>query len=92
MVHNALKVRPLFSQVVASLLWKPFLSGDCLNVAFLLLQLAYEAHDGQKRRSGEPFITHPVEVARILGELVRCAKYSITQVWNVIHVAFCNLN
>ncbi|CAH2049389.1 unnamed protein product [Thlaspi arvense] len=33
------------------------------------LNLAFEAHDGQKRRSGEPFIIHPVEVARILGEL-----------------------
>lgn len=33
------------------------------------LKLAFEAHDGQKRRSGEPFIIHPVEVARILGEL-----------------------
>ncbi|KAK6941028.1 TGS protein [Dillenia turbinata] len=34
-----------------------------------LWELAFEAHDGQKRRSGEPFIVHPVEVARILGEL-----------------------
>ncbi|KAJ4957215.1 hypothetical protein NE237_013998 [Protea cynaroides] len=33
------------------------------------LELAFQAHDGQKRRSGEPFIIHPVEVARILGEL-----------------------
>ncbi|KAM7501195.1 hypothetical protein LguiB_000099 [Lonicera macranthoides] len=33
------------------------------------LNLAFEAHDGQKRRSGEPFIIHPVEVAQILGEL-----------------------
>ncbi|KAJ8636365.1 hypothetical protein MRB53_010632 [Persea americana] len=33
------------------------------------LKLAFEAHDGQKRRSGEPFIIHPVEVARIVGEL-----------------------
>jgi (p)ppGpp synthase/HD superfamily hydrolase len=37
---------------------------------YWLLQLAFKAHDGQKRRSGEPFIIHPVEVARILGELV----------------------
>ncbi|KAG8362878.1 hypothetical protein BUALT_BualtUnG0028600 [Buddleja alternifolia] len=33
------------------------------------LNLAFEAHDGQKRRSGEPFIIHPVAVAQILGEL-----------------------
>ncbi|KAL7172092.1 hypothetical protein ACSBR2_031730 [Camellia fascicularis] len=33
------------------------------------LNLAFAAHDGQKRRSGEPFIIHPVEVAQILGEL-----------------------
>ncbi|GER34695.1 Guanosine-3',5'-bis(Diphosphate) 3'-pyrophosphohydrolase [Striga asiatica] len=33
------------------------------------LNLAFKAHDGQKRRSGEPFIIHPVAVAQILGEL-----------------------
>ena len=35
------------------------------------LLLAFKAHDGQTRRSGEPFITHPVEVTRILAE-IRC--------------------
>ncbi|XP_068659892.1 putative GTP diphosphokinase RSH1, chloroplastic [Aristolochia californica] len=40
-----------------------------LNLVNKALKLAFEAHDGQKRRSGEPFIIHPVEVARILGEL-----------------------
>ena len=34
--------------------------------AFLL---ALEAHRGQKRRTGEPYITHPVAVACILAEL-----------------------
>jgi len=33
------------------------------------LRVAYDAHDGQARRSGEPFIIHPVAVACILGGL-----------------------
>lgn len=33
------------------------------------LSLAYDAHAGQLRKSGEKYITHPVEVARILAEL-----------------------
>lgn len=31
--------------------------------------LAFEAHDGQCRVSGEPYITHPLEVAYILADL-----------------------
>ncbi|KAL6978360.1 GTP diphosphokinase [Sarracenia purpurea var. burkii] len=45
---------------------------DCISssrLVFVFGLLAFEAHDGQKRRSGEPFIVHLVEVARILGEL-----------------------
>jgi guanosine-3',5'-bis(diphosphate) 3'-pyrophosphohydrolase len=38
-----------------------------------LIERAYtaaeRAHDGQKRRSGEPYITHPVAVAQILADL-----------------------
>ncbi|BDA49388.1 probable GTP diphosphokinase RSH1, chloroplastic [Coccomyxa sp. Obi] len=33
------------------------------------LHLAYDSHSGQLRKSGEAFITHPVEVTRILAEL-----------------------
>src|SRR5690606_18621295 len=30
---------------------------------------AEKAHSGQKRRSGEPYITHPLAVAQILADL-----------------------
>ena len=33
------------------------------------LDFAAAAHDGQRRKSGEAFIIHPVEVATILAEL-----------------------
>ncbi|VFQ73888.1 unnamed protein product [Cuscuta campestris] len=46
-----------------------YLSPKELEWVHNALNLAFEAHDGQKRRSGEPFIIHPVAVAQILGEL-----------------------
>jgi guanosine-3',5'-bis(diphosphate) 3'-pyrophosphohydrolase len=36
--------------------------------------VAERAHEGQKRRSGEPYITHPVAVAQILADLGIGAK------------------
>lgn len=33
------------------------------------VQVAYHAHQGQRRKSGEPFIVHPVEVMQILAGL-----------------------
>ncbi|XP_022155276.1 putative GTP diphosphokinase RSH1, chloroplastic isoform X4 [Momordica charantia] len=64
-----------FDEISPEGLWedlKPtvsYLSPKELELVHNALKLAFEAHDGQKRRSGEPFIIHPVEVARILGEL-----------------------
>ncbi|KAL4419009.1 hypothetical protein ABPG77_003655 [Micractinium sp. CCAP 211/92] len=46
-----------------------YLSADEATAVREALSLAYDAHSGQRRKSGEPFITHPVEVTRILAEL-----------------------
>jgi guanosine-3',5'-bis(diphosphate) 3'-pyrophosphohydrolase len=40
-----------------------------LTVIERAFAVAERAHDGQKRRSGEPYITHPVAVAQILADL-----------------------
>ncbi|XP_057964098.1 putative GTP diphosphokinase RSH1, chloroplastic isoform X1 [Malania oleifera] len=64
-----------FDKVSPEMLWEDlrptisYLPPKELELVNDALKLAFEAHDGQKRRSGEPFIIHPVEVARILGEL-----------------------
>ena len=46
-----------------------YLSSEELEEVRNALQIAYGAHKGQKRKSGEPYIIHPVAVAIILGEL-----------------------
>jgi len=60
--HQELLV-PLLEDVAA---YNPELDRELLERAFLF---ASEAHEGQQRRSGEPFIAHPVGVARVLAEL-----------------------
>lgn len=44
-------------------------SANDLRVIEKALQLAYKAHESQRRHSGDPFITHPVAVAIILADL-----------------------
>ena len=39
------------------------------NVIMTAFDMAVKAHEGQKRMSGEPYISHSVEVARILKEM-----------------------
>ncbi|CAL5224551.1 g7251 [Coccomyxa viridis] len=46
-----------------------YLSAEQRSKVLEGLNLAFDSHSGQFRKSGEPFITHPVEVTRILAEL-----------------------
>jgi GTP pyrophosphokinase len=53
-----------FEQIVASL--EKSRPQDDLSLLRAAYEFAREKHGGQKRRSGEPYITHPVSVAEIL--------------------------
>lgn len=46
--------------------YHPRADDDLIKAAYLL---AYEKHEGQKRQSGEPYIIHPLNVAKIVTTL-----------------------
>ncbi len=46
-----------------------YLQPEQVNKVQLAYQFSAEAHEGQKRVSGEPYIHHPLEVAYILGDM-----------------------
>ena len=46
-----------------------YLEGDQVNLVRRAYYYAEQAHDGQFRRSGEPYVTHPLAVAGILSEM-----------------------
>ncbi|MDN7240385.1 bifunctional (p)ppGpp synthetase/guanosine-3',5'-bis(diphosphate) 3'-pyrophosphohydrolase [Planococcus sp. N028] len=51
-------------QMVAS-----YMNADHVEMIKRAYEVALEAHDGQFRKSGEPYIVHPVQVAGILADL-----------------------
>lgn len=46
-----------------------YLQADQVEKVQRAYQFSAKAHEGQKRKSGEPYIHHPLEVAYILGEM-----------------------
>lgn len=46
-----------------------YMNADHVKTIEKAYQVAYDAHMGQFRKSGEPYIVHPVQVAGILAEL-----------------------
>ena len=55
--------------IIAPLLASLESQGVDRQIIVRAFEVAVEAHAGQLRKSGEPYITHPVAVAEILGEL-----------------------
>ncbi len=56
-------VQPLLDSVLS---YDPGANTELIVKAF---ELAHKAHEGQKRISGDPYITHPLEVALILADI-----------------------
>ncbi len=46
-----------------------YLSSEQVSEVYRAYLFSAEAHEGQKRLSGEPYVYHPIAVARILGRL-----------------------
>ena len=46
-----------------------YLDGDQINLVRRAYFYAEQAHDGQRRRSGEAYVTHPLAVASILADM-----------------------
>ena len=46
-----------------------YLEPDQISEVYQAYLFAAEAHEGQQRLSGEPYITHPIAVAKILAEM-----------------------
>ncbi|MGN0161498.1 MAG: RelA/SpoT family protein [Lachnospiraceae bacterium] len=57
----------LYAELIKSI--KRYRPNTDLSMIEKAYQIAYKAHDGQKRKSGEPYIIHPICVAIILADL-----------------------
>ncbi len=67
MLESAERHQDLVDELVADVVaYKPDADRALLEKA---AGFAARAHEGQQRRSGEPFIEHPFAVAKILAEL-----------------------
>ncbi len=57
----------LYDELIASV--KKYHPSTDISMIEKAYKIAYDAHEGQKRKSGEPYIIHPLCVAIILADL-----------------------
>ena len=60
------KISDLYDDLIDNSYQKISLKGQ--KIIYQSLVIAYNGHDGQMRKSGEPYIYHPIEVAKIVAE------------------------
>lgn len=63
--------KPLFDDLA------PRVSGEEMSLIRRAFDFAYKAHDGQLRKSGDPYIIHPIAVARIVGEELQLGAHPV---------------
>ncbi len=63
MEARTLDAKPLFDRI------SEYLPPDKVPLVEKAFQYAQEAHGGQYRKSGDPYITHPIETAMVVAEL-----------------------
>jgi RelA/SpoT family (p)ppGpp synthetase len=66
------------NQLISKL--EAYLPPDQVELVQEAYDFAFQAHDGQRRRSGEPYITHPVAVADLLADLKLDAQTMIAAI------------
>ena len=60
------KISDLYEDLIDSSYQK--ISSKGQKIIYQALIIAYNGHDGQIRKSGEPYIHHPIEVAKIVAK------------------------
>ena len=70
------KISDLYEDLIDSSYQK--ISSKGQKIIYQALIIAYNGHDGQIRKSGEPYIHHPIEVAKIVAKDIGLDYVSIT--------------
>ena len=78
-MHDFTSPEVLYKELISSVLkYHPSTDISMIEKAY---KVASEAHEGQKRKSGEPYIIHPLCVAIILADLELDKETIVAGIW-----------